>query len=120
MKFFLDTYALVEITKGNKNFEKYLDSDAITLRLNMAELYHSNLSDFNEKTADHFFKLFARLTFEMPPEIIPKAVTFRKLHNKKNLSYADCFGYIFAMENKRLFLTGDKAFRGMKGVEFVR
>ncbi|PIN86056.1 PIN domain nuclease [Candidatus Woesearchaeota archaeon CG10_big_fil_rev_8_21_14_0_10_44_13] len=120
MKYFLDTYALVEITKGNKNFEGYIESDAITLRLNMAELYHSTLSDFNEKTADYFFKLFARLTFELPPDIIPKAIKFRKLNNKKNLSYADCLGYIFARDNHRIFVTGDKAFEGMEGVAFVK
>ena len=44
----------------------------------------------------------------------------RRENRKKNLSYADCLGYAFALENNRLFLTGDKEFKDMKGVEFVR
>ncbi|MFO8016804.1 MAG: PIN domain-containing protein [Candidatus Woesearchaeota archaeon] len=120
MKYFLDTYALVEITKGNRNFENYLDSDAVTFHLNLAELYSSVLSDFDRKTADYFFRIFSRLAIDMPPDIIPKAIQFRKKHNKKNLSYADCLGYIFALENNRRFLTGDKEFRNMENVEFVR
>ena len=68
MKFFLDTYALVEISKGNKNFEKYIDSDVMTLKLNIAELYYSILVDFNDKTADYFFKKFSNLAFALPLE----------------------------------------------------
>lgn len=34
MKFFLDTYALIEIAEGNKNYEKYLDSEIITFKIN--------------------------------------------------------------------------------------
>jgi hypothetical protein len=29
-------------------------------------------------------------------------------------------GYIFAVRNKIKFLTGDKAFKGLEGVEYVK
>jgi predicted nucleic acid-binding protein len=44
---------------------------------------------------------------------------FRIENRKQNLSFFDCAGYVFAMENGMTFVTGDREFRNMKGVEFV-
>lgn len=120
MKFFMDTYCLIEIACGNKSFEKYLDNDVITLKLNMAELYYILNLKYNDKTAAYFFNLFSKLSFDFPPELIPRAMELRLKHKNKALSYTDCIGYAFARENKRVFLTGDRAFQGMEGVEIRR
>ena len=40
MKYFLDTYALIEIAEGNLKYQKYLESDAVTLKDNLAELFY--------------------------------------------------------------------------------
>ena len=45
---------------------------------------------------------------------------FRFNESKLILSYADCIGYITAQIHNMKFLTGDKHFKGMKDVEFVR
>jgi predicted nucleic acid-binding protein len=45
---------------------------------------------------------------------------FRKKNKKRNLSYADCIGYIYALKNNLIFLTGDKEFEDLKNVEFVK
>ena len=120
MKYFLDTYALIEIAEGNPKYKKYVESDAVTLKDNLAELYYFLLKKYDEKTADFFLDKFVRLAVELPIEIIPKSMAFRHQHTKTRFSYVDCFGYIFALENRRLFLTGDRAFKGMKNVELVR
>lgn len=120
MKFFMDTYGLIEIAYGNKFFEKYLDNDVITSKLNMAELYYVLNLKYNGKTAAYFFNLFSKLVFDFPPELIPKAMELRFKYKDKALSYIDCIGYVFARENKRIFLTGDRAFQGMDGVEIIR
>ena len=39
---------------------------------------------------------------------------------KKKLSTPDSFGYITAQKYGLKFLTGDKQFKGMNGVEFVK
>ncbi len=41
--------------------------------------------------------------------------------SKKNaLSYADAIGYVCALENNLVFVTGDDAFKGLKGVKFLK
>ena len=120
MKYFLDTYALIEIAEGNPNYQKYLESDSITLKENLAELFYFLLKKYNEKTADFFLEKFSRIAAELPLEIIPNSMMFKFNHKKTAFSYIDCLGYSYALENKRFFLTGDRAFQGMQNVELVR
>lgn len=120
MKYFLDTYALIEIAEGNPEYKKYLESDAVTLKDNLAELFYFLLKKYEEKTADFFLDKFSRIAAELDIKIISKAMVFRYEHKKTRFSYIDCLGYIYALENKRFFLTGDRAFSDMKNVELVR
>ena len=120
MRYFLDTYALIEIAEGSPKYQKYLESDAVTLNDNLAELFYFLLKKYDEKAANFFLDKFARLAVELPIEIIAKAMVFRYQHAKMNFSYIDCFSYIYALEDKRFFLTRDRAFKGMANVELVR
>jgi predicted nucleic acid-binding protein len=45
---------------------------------------------------------------------------FRLKEKAKRLSYVDAIGYQLALEKNAKFLTGDKEFKGMKNVEFVK
>ena len=120
MKYFLDTYALIEIAAGNNKYEKFLESYAVTLKDNLAELFYFLLRRYDEKTANLFLNKFSRLIVEVPFAIISKAMIFRYRNKKTKFSYIDCFGYVYALENERFFLTGDRAFKGMKNTELVR
>lgn len=120
MKYFLDTYALIEIAEGSPNYQKYLASDAITLKDNLAELFYFLLKRYDEKTANIFLNKFTRIAVELPIILIPKGMLFRYKHEKTRFSYIDCLGYMYAIESKRFFLTGDRAFQGMENVELVR
>lgn len=120
MNYFLDTYALIEIAEGNPRFKKYLDSDAVTLKDNLAELYYFLLKKYDDKTADFFLDKFSRIAMELPLKVIGKAMIFRQQHANLGLSYIDYLGYIYAKEHNRIFLTGDGAFEGMENVELVR
>jgi len=120
MKFFLDTYALIEIVKGNQKFQRYLESDAITLKDNLAELYYYLLRLYGENFANDALEKFSSIATEYPIGIIPKSMSFKHTNHKTKFSYIDCIGYTYALESKRFFLTGDRAFGGMKNVEIVR
>ena len=48
-----------------------------------------------------------------------RAVRFRIDNNKQNLSFFDCVGYIFAVENSMKFVTGDREFKDKPQVEFL-
>ena len=120
MKFFLDTYALMEIIKGNINYKKYLDEELYTSILNLYELYYNLLKSYDEETAKEMFYRFYLLLIQIKNEFIFLASKF-KLENKNiNFSYTDALGYIIAQEGNMNFLTGDKEFKNMKNVEFVK
>ena len=117
--YFFDTYALVEIIKGSKSYEKFKDCALVTGMLNLGELYWILLREYDKKTADYWCKHINFDLIEINPELILKAVYFRFLNRKKKLSLIDCVGYITALQYGLKFLTGDK-FEGMKQVEFVK
>ena len=84
MKFFLDTYALIEIAAGNKNFKKYLNNETTTLKGNLAELYYILLREYGEKIAEEFLAIFSKIVKELPLTTISKAMNFRLQHKNKN------------------------------------
>jgi len=118
---FLDTYALIEIIKGNPNYKPYLKEQFITTNFNLMELYYSLLRIFDEKTADHYYNLFLSACVSVSDSTIKTAMKFRLLQRKqKNLiSYIDCVGYFVALENNVKLLTGEKHFKQLNNVEFV-
>src|SRR3989344_1871780 len=119
MRYFLDTYALIEIANGNPDYKKYLEDEAVTFKGNLAELYYFFLRQYDLNKAIDSFNKFSKIVEELPLIVIPHTVTFKFKYKKMRLSYIDCFGYIYALESGRVFLTGDRAFKGMKNVEIV-
>ena len=119
MKYFLDSYAIIEILKGNKVYIKYLDFDCKTSIFNLYEVLY-NLLKIDEKSAEDSFKEFLKFQIEIEEGWFIEAAKFKLSHKARGLSYADCIGYIAALKTDRLFLTGDKEFRDMPNVEFVK
>lgn len=118
--YFFDTFAIIEVIKGNKNYERFKDFNIITSILNVGELYYIHLKEYNKKTADFWYKKIKFDLVEIAPEIIVKAMYFRFLNKEKNLSLVDCVGYILALSKQIKFLTGDKEFKDLPNVEFVK
>lgn len=119
--FFYDTYAILEIIKGNLNYKKYLrDIGIATTKLNLMELYYRLYILFGIETAEFYYQKYIRFVIEVSDFIIKKAMIFKAENRNKDLSYVDCIGYVFAVENKIKFLTGDIQFKDMKNVEFVQ
>ncbi len=58
MKYFADTYALIEIIKGNPNYERYSKEELSTNLLNLYELYYALLKDYSEEIAKAYFWCF--------------------------------------------------------------
>ncbi len=120
MKYFWDSFALIEITKNNSNYLPYADEITVTTIFNLVELYYAILRDFDEEVSKVVYYKFKDCIHEVNDEIIFEAMEFRKLHKNKNFSYVDCIGYIFALKNNLRFLTGDKGFKDISNVEFVQ
>lgn len=120
MKYFFDTFALFEIIKKNKAYERFLDEEIVTSSLNIGELYYGLLREFGEKTANEWFRVLRQSAIGASIDSIVSAMKFKFRNRKKKFSFIDCVGYVLAKENSLLFLTGDKEFEGMPNTEFVK
>ena len=118
---FYDTYALLEIIKGNANYRNYLKNIGIaTSRLNLMELFYRLYVLHGMETSELYYQKYLPFAVEISDSLIKKAAIFRAENKKKDLSYVDCIGYVFAIEHKIKFLTGDRQFEEMENVEFVK
>ncbi|MFH1255864.1 MAG: PIN domain-containing protein [Candidatus Diapherotrites archaeon] len=119
--YFVDTYALVEFFRGNRAYKGYfLNKGIVTCRLNLMELYYSALIEGGEELAERYYESLLSKVVEFGDETIKNAMKLRFKDRAKKFSYVDAVGYEIARELKIKFLTGDKAFKGMENVEFVK
>jgi predicted nucleic acid-binding protein len=117
---FADTYALMEITKGNRAYTQYNEAHLITFTLNLSELFYAVLREEGLTKAQGVLEHFSRYAMSFPPSVIPSAMQYKLKRKADRLSYADCLGFAFAQNISIPFLTGDKQFEGLPGVRFVR
>jgi predicted nucleic acid-binding protein len=122
MKYFFDTYALLEIFYGNERYKKYLDEEVITTKLNLMEIYYHLLREEGADVADQYYNETVGYAIDYSDIDIKESMRFRlkMKKEKKNLSYVDALGYIIAGKLGIKFLTGDNAFGGMENVEYVK
>jgi len=117
--YFFDSYAVIEVLRGNKNYAKYLEADIITTQLTLFEVYYALLKH-DVDHAEKFIKRYEDYTVSYTSEIIRSAARLKFTNKKKNLSMTDCIGYALALDYGIKFLTGDKEFKDMKNVEYVK
>ena len=120
-KLFFDTYALVEIFKGNPRYDRY--KDGITMLLNKLNLLEFAYVLLREGKGDHIPRMvpqLAKFSVEYDDDILMRAAKMKHDHLKKRLSFVDCIGYLLAKKHRAKFLTGDEHFRHSEGVEFVK
>ena len=119
--FFYDSYAVIEYIKNNQHFVSYFeDHTGLITLFSLVEIYYSIFSESNKDKADAVMDTLFPLVVEPSKETIKEAMSLRLYHKKRKLSYADCIGYQIAKERKILFLTGDKEFKDLPNVMFVK
>ena len=119
--FYFDTYALIEIGKGNKNYEPYKQNVKVILnKLNLFEFAFFLIREGREKETSEIFEKFSRFNIDYDDEILIKSAEMKFKFLKDRLSFVDCIGYNIAKKNNAKFLTGDEKFRKMENVEFVK
>ncbi len=121
---FFDSYAIIEIIKGSKAYQKFKDNIIITTKLNLFEVYYYLLRDFGVEVANHFLEEYSRFSMEFGNNIIRSAAAFRLEYKSRNspitVSMTDSIGYKLAEYLGIKFLTGDDQFKGLSNVEFVK
>jgi len=118
--YFFDTYAIIEILKANPLYLKYKNYKVIMTILNLIELHYKLLRDFNAKLADKMMDKYLKCVVNIDNAIIKEASEFKLINKAKRLSMSDVVGYTTASRYGVKFLTGDKQFKGLNNVEFVK
>ncbi|MFH0971561.1 MAG: PIN domain-containing protein [Candidatus Micrarchaeota archaeon] len=117
-EYFFDTYALVEILNGNRNYAPFALTEGTTGMLNLAELAVYLKKRMEPSKADEFLEKLSVSSAQMSLEDI-KAASSLKL-KYRDLSLADAIGYCMAERMGLKFLTGDNDFEKMPNVEYIK
>jgi len=121
IKYFYDTYAIIEYLKGNTKYQKYFTEPlGVTTKLNLMELYYGLLDDIDY--ADDVYDTFSSVVIDISDEQMKNAMKVRKelKQERLNISYVDAIGYSVSIEMGIKFLTGDREFKNLPSVEFVK
>ncbi len=119
--YFFDTYAFFEIIDGGENYKRFEEhTSVITTKLNLMELHFGLLKKHDKEIANFYYDKLLEFCVDIEDEIIKQANEFKLLHNRRDLSYVDCIGYILARRRGVPFLTGDEQFKDFENVEFVK
>ncbi len=123
-RIFGDTYALIELLKGNPSYDRYSDADLVTTEFNMLELTYALLRDFGRHETVNVIDFMRRKIEVIPTENSDylDASDLRLSANKtgKKLSRVDALGYSCSRKLGIKFLTGDREFNGMDNVEYIK
>jgi len=117
---FFDTYAFFELLDGNPAYARYVDAEIVTTKVNLFELYYGVLQQGGEHLAKGEIDKYMPFVIDFDSEIIELAAKFKYTQRQRKLSMVDCIGYITAQHLGVKFLTGDRQFEGMPGVEFAK
>ena len=102
--YFFDTYAIVEIIRGNENYKEYIKKNAILTQLNIFELFYGLMKDCDVEFANKIIDKYYISVVGYEKGIIKEAVLFKLENKKKNLSMTDCVGYVMAKKMNIKFL----------------
>jgi predicted nucleic acid-binding protein len=84
------------------------------------EIHYAILREHGTRAAHEVLEAYSTREIEFSLQDIEAAMKLRHALRNLELSCADALGYHIAKKEGMKFLTGDRAFEGLPGVEFVR
>lgn len=121
-RFFYDSYAVLAFTSGNQAYREYFEkNDGVLTKLNLLEVFYRSLEQFDFKAASDILDTFSKYLVDFGLEDIAGSMKTRMQLKRdgRDVSYADALGYFLSRKMGIKFLTGDRTFQGLKGVEYV-
>ena len=115
---FFDTYAIIELIRGNVEYKKFGNAGMVTTVFNLAELNYSLKKFMPKEKADWYSEKCLPFVAEVSFSDIIKAMDFKSTN--RDFSIPDSIGYILAGKLGVKFLTGDSGFKDFPNVEFVK
>ncbi|AFU57860.1 putative PIN domain protein [Candidatus Nitrososphaera gargensis Ga9.2] len=122
--YYYDSYTIIEFLDKNQKYKEYFtEHRGILTALNLMEVSYSLQKHFGfRSTAEHLEPFLPYVvTFDLSDIDAAMKLRLALEKNKKlNISYVDALGYHLAKKHNVLFLTGDRHFKGLDNVEFVK
>lgn len=119
VQYYFDTYALVERQSGNPAYTPYASAPVFCHQTNLLEFAAWVMRVSDEARARKELRLLDANLIEATIDDLIDAAAFHGAQRRQNVSYIDALGYTLAQRHGMRFLTGDKAFKGRDGVEYV-
>ena len=120
--YFYDSYAVLAFTSGRPAYKEYFEEeDGVLTKLNLLEVFYRSLEQYDFKVAADILGSFSKYLIDFGYDDIAGSMKLRLGLKRKGLdtSYADALGYFLSQKMSIKFLTGDRTFRGLRGVEYV-
>ena len=117
---YLDTYALFEIGRDNPDYDSIANSEFKICDITLAEFYGVLLLEGRKNEADYFLQKLQTRSESTPLFLLIEAVQFRYGKKSLNFSFPDAVGYVHARSNGGTFVTGDKSFKKLAHVKYVK
>lgn len=121
--FFADSYALIEMLKGNEHYRSFQSERLITTEFNICEVGFAVCRNYptNAPQVLNTVRKLITLTATCNEDYCSGAAWKKEASVQgKKLSTIDCVGYSVANRLRIPFLTGDREFADMTNVHFVR
>ena len=121
--FLIDSWACIEYWRGGPHAQEaaaYLegDEDALASAVNLAEVYHWFLREYDRDVADERREMMERRCIVVPLDA-DLAVDAARLRKEERLSLADSIVLATARKFDASVVTGDPGLRGKRGVVFI-
>ena len=116
----LDSYALIEISNANPKFNHLINGDFEIPNIIMAEFWGLLFRKYNKETADFWLEKCRGNCVPVNLDTHVKAREFKLINKRKNFSLIDSIGYMYARDKGYIFVTGDKEFENLEGVEYIK
>jgi predicted nucleic acid-binding protein len=121
-RFFYDSYAVLAYTSGHDGYRKYFEGhDGVLTKLNLLEIFYRSLERHGAKAASDILETFSKYLIDYELKDVANAMKLRLDHRRggRDVSYADALGYYLSRKMGIKLLTGDRALRGLDGVEYL-
>jgi predicted nucleic acid-binding protein len=121
--FFADTYAIIEFLKGSPDYLPYKDAVLVTTEFNLCEFAYAAFRDYPDTAQEICSQVRHGMRLYHPGDRdYLRAARMRRVHARqgRKFSLIDCVGYSVAESLTIPFLTGDREFEDLPGVEFVK
>jgi len=120
-RYFYDSYSVLAYLSDRPGYAAYFEKNTgVLTRLNLMEVCYSILRAHGERAAHEVLEAYSSREIEFSLPDIEGAMKLRYELRNLELSYADALGYYISKKEGLKFLTGDRAFERLPGVEYIR